>query len=106
MKAIIDQTVALFYDAYRELNSKKMFWFTLILSGVVVLSFLAVGITREHKLSVFGMGLLELPPEMNNAVPYKFLFSRIGIGVWLTWAAMILAIVSTASIFPDFMSGG
>ena len=29
------QTMAIFLDAYRELNSRKLFWITLILSGVV-----------------------------------------------------------------------
>ena len=38
------QTLALFIDAYRELNARKMFWITLILSGVVVSTLLIIGV--------------------------------------------------------------
>ena len=30
------QTLALLVDAYRELNARKMFWISLIISGVVI----------------------------------------------------------------------
>ena len=31
--SVATQTTALFVDAYRELNAKRMFWITLIMSG-------------------------------------------------------------------------
>src|SRR5205085_9269224 len=34
------------------------------------------------------------------------MFSELGVGIWLTFAALILAIVSTASLFPDLITGG
>ncbi|XOV75481.1 MAG: hypothetical protein ACFHWZ_19225 [Phycisphaerales bacterium] len=40
------KTWALFVDAYRELNSKKLFWITMILSGLVVAIFGAIGLRR------------------------------------------------------------
>jgi hypothetical protein len=41
-----------------------------------------------------------------RAMWYKSIFSTFGIGGWLTWCAMVLALISTASIFPDFAAGG
>ena len=38
------QTLALFIDAYRLLNARKIFWITLVLSLLVVSSFALVGI--------------------------------------------------------------
>src|SRR5439155_22018452 len=37
---------------------------------------------------------------------YKILFSEFGIKWWLSFIATILALISTASIFPDFITGG
>ncbi|MFZ1933369.1 MAG: hypothetical protein WAU84_06460, partial [Thermoguttaceae bacterium] len=34
------------------------------------------------------------------------LFVQIGIGTWLSWIASILALISTAGIFPDLMTAG
>jgi len=31
---MIGQTLAIFLDAYRELNSRKLFWMTMLLSGL------------------------------------------------------------------------
>ncbi len=41
------QTWGLLVDAYRELNSKKLFWVVLMLSGLVVLAFAAWASTRR-----------------------------------------------------------
>jgi hypothetical protein len=37
---------------------------------------------------------------------YKLIFARYGIGIWLAWLASILALVSTAGIFPDLINSG
>ena len=102
------QTWAIFLEAYRNLNSKKLFWLVLILSGLVVASFACVGINPQ------GLKLLfwQVDSEMLNSkqIPvdqfYKGMFVDIGIGVWLSWFAAILALVSTAGIFPDLMTSG
>lgn len=102
------QTWAMLLDAYRELNAKKLFWITMLLSGVLVVVFMAVGVSDR------GMKVLwwEFPSQMFNAktIPvatfYKFLFSSIGISIWLSWGATILALISVAGMIPDFISGG
>lgn len=101
------QTAAIFLDAYRELNAKKLFWITLIISCVVVVAFSLVGINSK------GITLLwyEFPSIANTTlIPrptfYKLLFSWLGIGFWQNWFGTILALVSTAGIIPDFIAGG
>jgi ABC-type transport system involved in multi-copper enzyme maturation permease subunit len=105
---MITQTLALLLDAYRELNAKKMFWIVLVLSGIVVIAFAGTGI-NERGFTLFGIELTS--PLFNTTIIsrsmwYKYLFSNLGIGFWLTLCAMVLALISTASIFPDFIAGG
>lgn len=102
---MIGQTLAIFLDGYRELNSRKMFWIVLILSGLVVLAFAAAGIDEQQNLSLLGMSTA-IPIVMPPAEFYTLMFVVFGIEIWLAFAATILAIISTASIFPDFISGG
>jgi ABC-type transport system involved in multi-copper enzyme maturation permease subunit len=102
------QTAAIFLEAYRSLNSKKLFWLVLILSALVVVAFACVGINER------GMKILiwQIDNHMLNSeqIPvdqfYKGMFVQIGIGIWLAWLATILALISTAGIFPDLMTSG
>jgi ABC-type transport system involved in multi-copper enzyme maturation permease subunit len=101
------QTIALFLDAYRELNAKRLFWFVLALSLIVVAAFAMLGINDE------GITFLwwTMPFAFNTGVLspdtfYKWVFSTLGIGFWLTKIATVLALVSTASLVPDLVSGG
>lgn len=102
------QTKALFVDAYRELNAKKMFWLVLLLSGLVVAVFGGVGINeRGIQLLFWTLELEEFSTKtMTKEYFYKALFVVWGIGLWLTWIASILALVSTSGMIPDFVSGG
>lgn len=102
------QTWALLVDAYRELNSKKLFWLVLGLSGLIVACFACVGI-NDKGLTVL---IWDLPiPLLNNTVMsqaffYRLMFLTVGVSIWLAWAATILALISTAGIFPDFLASG
>lgn len=101
------QTWAIFRESYRHLNSKKLFWISLVISGLIVLAFAAVGIDEE------GMSFLvwRLPFPVSTAILsadvfYKIAFLNLGVKFWLTWGATILALVSTAGIIPEFLTGG
>lgn len=107
MSLAIRQTKALFVDAYRELNARKLFWVTMALSCLVVLGFAAIGV-KDSRLTLLWW-TLDMPmsgPMAQPATLYKTMFVEFGIEVWLSWAAMILALVSSASIFPDFLGSG
>ncbi len=102
------QTTALLIDGYRQVNDKKLFWITLGLSGLVVAIIAMLGVTPE------GLKILiwELKNPVFNATVmppaefYKYVFTTLGISIWLAWIASILALVSTGSIFPDFLAQG
>lgn len=102
------QTFALLQDAYRELNHRKLFWITLALSGVVVLAFAAVG--NDEEGLTFLHWSIPFPLLSTNFIPsadfYKFIFATLGVGYWLGWIATIIALISTASIMPEFVDRG
>jgi ABC-type transport system involved in multi-copper enzyme maturation permease subunit len=101
------QAAAIFFDAYRELNARRMFWITLIISGLIDVALLLVGLDDKHNLRIaFWTIPLPMPPMFDLRLLLKSMFISVGVNLWLTWAATILAIISTASIFPDFLSGG
>jgi hypothetical protein len=96
----MSQSSAIFLDAYRELNAKRLFWVTLILSAVIVGAFALLGITPT------GLKLVTYDIEIRDpAYWYKWVFSIV-VGFWVAWGAVVLALISTAGIFPDFMAGG
>lgn len=105
---ILMQTVALLRDAYRELNAKKLFWVTLGLSAAVVLAFMFITINAEG-IKLFGMQTKS--PYLNtNYISvsefYRILFIGVAIPYWLAWPAVILALISTAGVVPELVSGG
>ena len=100
---IATQTKALLVDAYRDLNARKIFWVVLLLTGLVVAAFGTLGV-KGNRLSILAW---ELPQDIPVAlVLYKWIFSYFVVGGWFTWVATILALISTASIFPEFVAGG
>jgi ABC-type transport system involved in multi-copper enzyme maturation permease subunit len=102
------QTWAIFLGAYHSLNSKKLFWLVLVLSALVVVAFACVGINEKGLKLAFwqidndAINSKLIPPDQF----YKTMFVHVGIGLWLSWSATILAIISTAGIFPDLMTSG
>jgi len=102
------QTLALLIDAYRDLNSRRMFWIVLILSALVAISFVAIGLTPTG-FEIFRWKIQSDFLNSESILPgdfYKSIFLNYGIGFWLTWLATVLALISTASLFPDFIATG
>ena len=101
---------AMLVDAYRELNSKKLFWITLFISAFVMLTYASIGF-NEQGMSFF-FGLWDVESEfVREDTPvarllYRSLFSSFIVGLWLAWVAIILALISTTTIFPDFLASG
>ena len=105
----MSQTGAVFIEAYRNLNSKKLFWISLVLSATVVGVFAALGINEDGVKVAFWQ--LDTPLGLSSDVIsppqfYKGLFVYFGIGFWLSWIATILALVSTAGVFVDLVTSG
>jgi hypothetical protein len=101
---------ALLLDAYRQLCSAKLFWLTLGLSGLVVLAFGCIGFNDEG-ISLF-FGLMQVESEVVHAGSpwarglYIGMYSSFLVTIWLGWIATVLALISTCTIFPEFIRGG
>ena len=106
---VVSQTWALAVDSFRQLQSRKLFWITLILSTLVAASFGAVGVNANGlKILWFDefAGEIFSTNIISAAAFYKLIFLNLGIGIWLAWAAIILALVSTAGMIPELVSDG
>lgn len=96
------QTLAILLDAYRDLQARKLFW-TVVILNILAMALFAMFGANDHALTFlwyepFGRFL--------KPVDYKILYSDVVVGVWFTWIATILALISTAGIFPDLLTSG
>ena len=106
---ILAQTGALTIDAYRQLQAKKLFWIVLAISVLVAASFAGVGINAGG-LKFFWFDTIDFPgfntSVLSPAAFYKMVFTALGVNIWLAWAAVILALISTAGMIPELIGDG
>lgn len=105
---LVTQTLALLNDAYRDLQSRKLFWITLVLSVLVSGVFAFVGITNEG-IVIFTKTMRGTPFNALLISPadfYKLIFTSLAIPVWLGFLSAILALVAVGGIFPEAISSG
>lgn len=102
--------IAILVDSYRELIAKKLFWFVLAISLLIVVSFGSIGFNAKG-VSI-GYGIYTIENEMLREgspliKPFMdFAFASVIVTMWLAWGAIILALISTAEVFPNFLAGG
>lgn len=104
------QIWAVLLDSYRLLMDRKLFLITLSVSILVVLAYASIGFDENGIFILFGAYHFE-SEQLQAGSPwaeglYLGIFSHFIVGLWLTWAATILALISTTPIFIDFMSDG
>ncbi len=106
----MNSIIALLIDAYRELNARKLFWLTLALSLLLVIAFGSIGFNENGVSMLYGLYEVESPYFVEGSplsrILYEGIFSYFMITIWLAWGATILALISTTSIFPDFLASG
>ena len=101
---------ALLIDAYRQLSAAKLFWLTLALSSLVVVAYGSIGFNDEGISLLFGLFEIE-SKQLTAGSPwarglYIGIYSNFLVTIWLAWIATVLALISTCSIFPEFVSEG
>ena len=101
---------ALLIDSYRQLSAAKLFWLTLGLSAIVVILFGSIGFNAQGVTVLFGAWEIE-SKELNAGSPwsrglYIGIYSSFLVNIWLAWIATVLALISTCSIFPEFVHSG
>ena len=102
--------LAIIIDSYRELVAKKLFWFVLAISLLIVVSFGSIGFNAKGVSIGYGLYTFE-SPMLKAGSPWikpfmDLAFASVIVTMWLAWGAIILALVSTAEVFPNFLAGG
>ncbi len=102
------QTLAIFYGAYRRLKASVLFYIVLGISALVAVAYAAIGFNDSGMTFLFW----DIPSDTVNTQVitadtwYKLVFSEIAVKWWLSWIAVILAIISTGTIFPSWLQEG
>lgn len=104
------QTAAILLESLRELRSRSLFWICLIFSAVIaLLLFGLLDFTPEGwRILWFSVNESEMVREGSRGANMlvRWLFGGAFIWWWLSLGAIIIALISTASIIPDFVAGG
>ena len=62
-------------------------------------AFATIGVAGKA-LTLCGYALPDMP--MDALIAYKYIYVYAMVGIWLTFGATLLALISVSSIFPDF----
>lgn len=104
------QTFAILNDSLRQLRSRYLFWVTLLISA-----FAAAALFATYSFNEQGIRFLWFKTWNNSMIRagapgsrdfVSFLFNGVFVKFWLAWGTIILAIISTSSILPDFLASG
>ncbi len=97
-------------DSYRMMNARKLFWVCIAMSLMVGLGYASVEFD-ETGYSI-GFGMIHFENEfLTKGSPmaqwfYVMIFNEFFVKLWLGGGAILLAIVATASIFPELTKEG
>jgi ABC-type transport system involved in multi-copper enzyme maturation permease subunit len=97
-------------DSMRLLRARALFWISLGISLLVALVYLSIGFDEKGMTLLFGAFHFEDPFLVKGSKGaesmYLFLFSKAIIGIWLSWVAIVIALISCAPVFPEFLAEG
>ena len=104
------QFLAILNDSLRLLRARTLFWISLGVSALAAIIYLSIGFDENGITLVFGLLDFELAFAKKGSkgaeLLYYGMFSNAIVGIWLTWIATILALISCAPVFPEFMEEG
>ncbi len=102
--------LAVLSDSMRLLRARVLFWISLGISVFAALIYLSIGFDEKGMTLLFGAFPIEEPflakGTKGAELVYLGIFSKAIIGMWLSWIAIIVALISCAPIFPEFMAEG
>jgi ABC-type transport system involved in multi-copper enzyme maturation permease subunit len=104
------QFLAVMTDSLRLLRNRFLFWLSLGLSAVAAVALFGTYSFTEDGLKFLWFKTWENPLLRTGGTGGRdfiaFIFNGFYVKFWLGWGAMILAVVSTASILPEFLAEG
>jgi ABC-type transport system involved in multi-copper enzyme maturation permease subunit len=104
------QAYTILLDSLRMLRASKLFWVSIWISTFVAIVYASIGFTPTGMSIGFGLWDFEIA-VMRKGTPeseafYLLLFTDVIVRFWLGWFSVILALISTCSIFPHFLQTG
>ncbi len=102
--------LAILRESWLTLQAEKLFKLVLGLNLLVIVAYASIGFD-DTGVSLF-FGLSHVDSEYVHAgtplarTLYLGIYSAFIVNLWLAWAASILALISTSSIFPSFLKEG
>lgn len=106
----MSQSLAILVDASRELRSRSLFWVGLAISALTpILLFLPIGFEPEGwRMLWFEVNESDFIFEGSDGARdlMAWLFAEVFVRWWVCWGAIMLAVVTTASMLPDFLAEG
>lgn len=103
------QTIAMLVDSLRHLRSRSLFWIVLIISCIAAITLFGTYSFNAEGVKVITVQFDNPSLAKGTAGSRSFIswmFNGVFVSMWLSWGAIILALISTASILPDFLQGG
>ena len=97
-------------DSFRMLKAKTIFWVTLGISLLVAVIYLSMGFDEKGATLFFGLVPIE-NEVFRKGTPqaeklYVTLFTKLIAEYWLSWIAVLLALISCSSIFTESLKEG
>jgi ABC-type transport system involved in multi-copper enzyme maturation permease subunit len=104
------QAYTILLDSLRMLRASKLFWVSLWISALVAVIYGSIGFTPRGMSVGFGLFHFDMPLIREGSKEaeafYLLIFTDLIARFWLGWFSLVLAIISTCSIFPQFLQSG
>lgn len=104
------QVITILMDSWRMLVARKLFWVSLWLSAFLGLLYLSISLVPEGVSFLFGWHVFENPIFTSETAEGEWFYINIFTSFinryWLGSGALLLALISTVSIFPEFTKPG
>ncbi len=104
------QAATVLLDSLRMLRASMLFWISIGISALVALVYASIGFTDQGISALFGLWDINTPLfQFGKEEAKMFYLSMFTNGIarfWLGWFSLPLALISTCSIFPNFLQVG
>ena len=104
------QAGVILLDSLRMLRASNLFWVSIWISTLVALVYASIGFTDTGISAGFGLWDIPMPILRKGTreaeVFYLLIFTDVIVRFWLGWFSLVLALISTSSIFPQFLQTG
>ncbi len=101
---------AILRESWLSLRAEWLFKGVMGLNIIVIVAYASIGFDKTGVSLFYGLTHIESEfiyegSPMSKTL-YLGIYSAFIVNMWLAWAASILALISTSSIFPSFLSAG